>query len=149
MMTSDFEMRGLDSDDAIRAAYPVMAELRPHLAQADFLATVRAQERDGYRLLGGYASGRLVSLAGYRIARTLARGEHLFVDDLVTAKAAQRHGYGKAMLVRLARIAAEHGLSRLWLDSRDTALTFYERVGFSVHTSKPCWIDAETLGGKG
>jgi len=63
------------------------------------------------------------------------------VDDLVTAADEQGKGYGAAMLEHLKAVARSRGMSRLWLDSRDTARTFYERVGFTVHTSLPCWID--------
>jgi hypothetical protein len=49
------------------------------------------------------------------------------------------------MIRHLARLAKEAEISRIWLDSRDTARTFYEQVGFSVHTSMPCWIEVETL----
>ena len=106
---------------------------------------VRAQQADGYRLIGGFADGRLVALAGFRFGLTLSRGAHLFVDDLVTAPAEQGKGFGTAMLQHLAGLARKKDVTQVWLDSRDTARTFYEKVGFKVHTSMPCCIDAERL----
>ena len=142
MMTAGLQISELTTPAAIAGAYDVMSALRPHVARDAFVEQVTAQQRDGYRLIGGAVAGRLVALAGFRFALTLARGPHLFVDDLVTAAAEQGKGYGAAMIEHLKRLAAQRGVSRVWLDSRDTARTFYEQVGFSVHTSVPCWIEA-------
>ena len=144
-MPGNFNIVELTSDGEIAAAFPLAAVLRPHLHAQTFAAQVRAQQREGYRLLGGFSDGSLVALAGYRPATTLARGPHLFVDDLVTAPGHQGKGYGTAMLAHLAAVARRHHLDKLWLDSRDTARTFYERVGFTMHTSIPCWIDGDRL----
>jgi GNAT superfamily N-acetyltransferase len=127
------------------AVFDLMVVLRPHLRAESFATQVRAQEAQGYRLAGGHVAGRLVVLAGYRLTENLVRGRHLFVDDLVTAPSEQGKGYGEAMLRYLAGRAKEAEMTRVWLDSRDTARTFYEQVGFTVHTSLPCYIDVATL----
>lgn len=137
------EVRELTSDAEIAGAFALMAELRPHLRAESFLDVVRRQRRDGYRLFGGTAGGELVVLAGVRDARTLMRGPHLFVDDLVTRAADRGGGHGTAMLRWLAGYARERGLARIYLDSRDTALGFYRQVGFEPLTSVPCWIDVD------
>ena len=135
----------LVSDEAIAEAFAVMVELRPHLQRETFVEQVRAQERGGYRLLAGHEGDRIVVVAGFRIATTLARGRHLFVDDLVTAANRQGMGYGQTMLKYLARLARQEQIGRIWLDSRDSAKTFYEKVGFAMHTSLPCWIDVNGM----
>ena len=71
-------------DKEITDCYSVMRELRTHLARPDFLALVREQEQDGYRLAYVADEGRPVSVAGFRISRTLAWDRFLYVDDLVT-----------------------------------------------------------------
>lgn len=144
-MNGELEIRELASDEEIAGAYDVMAELRPHLQRDEFVARIRAQQREGYRLFAGFDNTRLVTLAGIRFSLTLSRGEHLFVDDLVTARSAQGRGFASAMIRHLARLTKNAGISKIWLDSRDTARTFYEQVGFSVHTSMPCWIEVEQL----
>ena len=133
------------SDADVGGAFALMAELRPHLRADSFADAVRLQRRDGYRLFGGYEGTRLVALAGVRDARTLSRGPHLFVDDLVTLRTEQRKGHGAAMLRWLAEHAAARGLERIYLDSRDTALDFYRRLGFEPATAVPCGIAVEKL----
>jgi GNAT superfamily N-acetyltransferase len=144
-MASGLEISEIASDEGIASAYPLMAILRPYLRREDFVEQVRAQQREGYRLIGGFEGGRWVALAGFRFARSLSRGPHLFVDDLVTAPAEQGKGHGRAMLRYLAGLAREAGVPRIHLDSRDTAKTFYERVGFKMTTSIPCGIDVEGI----
>jgi GNAT superfamily N-acetyltransferase len=144
-MQSGLDLVELTSAEAIDGAYELLALLRPHLLADQFVEQIRAQQQDGYRLIGGFVAGRLVALAGYRLARTLSRGPHLFVDDLVTAPADQGKGYGAAMLRHLATIAKKQNLPRIWLDSRDTAKTFYQQAGFTLHTSIPCWIEVDKL----
>jgi GNAT superfamily N-acetyltransferase len=144
-MVSPLTIVELQTDCQIAAAYPLMSVLRPRIPADAFLPQVRAQQREGYRLVGGSVDGQWVVLAGYRLATTLARGPHLFIDDLVTAPHHQGKGYATALLRHLAALAKGRGLGRLWLDSRDTARTFYEQVGFTLHTATPCWIDAAAL----
>ena len=140
------EARELSSDAEIAAAFPLMRELRDRVREETFLGEFRRQQADGYRLYGGYESGRLVVLAGARRSHTLSRGEHLFVDDLVTAEGSRGRGHGAAMLRWLGRQAAADGIPRVYLDSRATAKGFYERVGFTFLTAIPCWIETSALG---
>ncbi len=78
------------SDDQIENCFGVLAELRPHLQRDNFLATVRAMEEDGYKLVYMADQGRVVAVAGYRIYSNLFMGKHLYVDDLVTTEQARR-----------------------------------------------------------
>jgi GNAT superfamily N-acetyltransferase len=139
------EIRELTSDADILSAFPLMAELRARVGRDVFLAEVRRQQVEGYRLIGAFEGGALVALAGIRRSHTLSRGEHLFVDDLVTTEARRGDGFGTAVLRWLAARAAEQGLSRIYLDSRATARGFYEQLGFEMMTSIPCRIDVAAL----
>jgi GNAT superfamily N-acetyltransferase len=139
------EVRELNGDAEIEAAFPLMAELRARVRREAFLAEVRRQQIEGYRLVGAFDAGALVGLAGIRRSHTLSRGEHLFVDDLVTTESRQGSGVGTALLRWLAARAAEQGLSRIYLDSRATARGFYEQIGFEMMTSIPCGIDVASL----
>ena len=134
------EIRELRSDEEIRAAFPLMSALRDRIRSDAFLGEVRRQQIEGYRLFGGFDGEALVSLAGVRRSHTLARGEHLFVDDLVTREEDRAHGRGREMLRFLAEQARAEGIPRIYLDSRATAKGFYEKIGFTFLTSIPCWI---------
>jgi GNAT superfamily N-acetyltransferase len=140
-------IRELESDAEIRAALPLMRFLRERLPADEeaFLQQVRAQEEESYRLIGGFAGAQLVTLAGVRRQQTTARGLHAFVDDLVTLPSEQGKGYATAMLRFIAARALEYGLSKVYLDSRASALSYYDKIGFRFLTSVPCWIDANKL----
>lgn len=136
----------LKTDAEINNAFPLMSSLRARVDQDTFCKEVRRQQIEGYRLYGGFLeSGELVVLAGVRRTHTLARGEHLFVDDLVTQKNVQGNGYGKSMLRWLAGQAQLEGLSKIYLDSRDTARGFYEKSGFNFFPSIPCMVEIEKM----
>ncbi|MGH8636494.1 MAG: GNAT family N-acetyltransferase [Burkholderiales bacterium] len=139
--------RELSSDDEIRAAYALMSALRDRIRPDTFLDEVRRQQLQGYQLIGAFDEDRLVGLAGIRRSHTLSRGEHLFVDDLVTEPGEQGRGYGTALLRWLGARAVAEGIPRLYLDARDTAKGFYAKNGLSFLTSVPCWIEAAALAG--
>lgn len=139
-------IRELRGDAEIAAAFPLMAELRDRIRRDSFLGEIRRQQAQGYELIGAFADGTLVALAGVRRTHTLSRGEHLFVDDLVTAEAARGAGHGRALMAWLCERAAEEGLARVYLDARFTAKGFYEKLGFTFQTSIPCWIDVPGAG---
>jgi GNAT superfamily N-acetyltransferase len=136
-------IRELHTDEEILAAFPLMHVLRERIARATFVAEIRCQQRAGYRLIAGFEEDTLVALAGIRRSHTLARGDHLFVDDLVTDASARGGGHGRAMMQWIAEQAAAEGVSRIHLDARVTAKGFYEKLGFTFHTSVPCWIDVD------
>lgn len=136
------DIRTLTTDTEIAAAFPLMHVLRDRLTADTFVEVVRAQQRGGYVLAGGFVEGKLVTLAGFRDGMTLARGPHLFVDDLVTDADEQGKGYGQAMIGWLRVQGRERGLPVVWLDSRATAKGFYERCGFTMNTAIPCWIES-------
>lgn len=139
------DIRELETDAEILGAYPLMKALRERITEDTFLHEVRVQQAGGYRLLAAYENGKPIVLAGIRRAHTLSRGDHLFVDDLVTEESARAAGHGRAMMQFLAREAASQGIRRIHLDARITARGFYEKLGFTFHTSIPCWIDVERL----
>lgn len=124
------EIRLAESEAAIRRCYPVMAQLRPHLEEEEFVARVRRQEASGYRLAYLAVQGAVRSVAGYRVLEMLVRGRHLYVDDLVTDEAYRSQGYGDELFDWLLAQAREAGCTRLELDSgvqRYGAHRFYFR----------------------
>lgn len=139
------EIRELHTDADILGAFPLMKVLRERVAGDTFVCEIRRQQAQGYRLIGGFENGVPVVLAGIRRSHTLSRGDHLFIDDLVSDAAVRNAGRGRAMMRWLAVQAASEGIPRMYLDARITARGFYEKLGFTFHTSIPCWIDVDRL----
>lgn len=92
------EIRPASTDADIAACFPVMVQLRPRLAAGEFVARVRAQMEQGYRLAALREAGAVRAVAGYRTGLNLAWGRFLYVDDLVTAADARSRGHGRALL---------------------------------------------------
>lgn len=144
LMTADLGLVRLAEDDvSIAACFRVMHQLRPHLAESEFVGRVRAQQDAGYRLAYIEDGGEVVALAGFRIGESLAWGRFLYVDDLVTDEAARSKGYGQRLFDWLLEYAREHGCGELHLDSgvhRFGAHRFYlaNRMDIrSHHFSRP------------
>ena len=128
-------VRLAESDQEIAACFPVMHQLRPHLAAAWFLSRVRSQEQAGYRLAYVEANGRPVAVAGFRILETLVSGRFLNVEDLVTLDTERSKGHGAELLRWLVRRGEAESCEHLELDSgvqREDAHRFYEREGLRV-----------------
>lgn len=120
------------TDQQIQACHPVMRELRPHVAEADFLSRVHALQPAGYQLVYIEENGTPIAAAGFRVIDNLAWGRFLYVDDLVTASAHRSQGHGKALLDWLKHYARDNNCGRLHLDSgfqRVDAHRFYDREG--------------------
>jgi GNAT superfamily N-acetyltransferase len=123
------------TDAEIAACYPVMRELRPHIAEEQFLPRVRSQEGAGYRLAYIQEASRVVAVAGFRISENLAWGRFLYVDDLITLAGQRSKDHGAKLLSWLKEEAAKEGCEELHLDSgiqRKEAHRFYEREGMTM-----------------
>ena len=126
-----------ETDDAIAACFPVMVQLRPHLAAGDFVSRVRRMQGEGYHLAARHdAAGTVHACAGFRVMEMLhADGRVLYVDDLVTDAAARSCGHGEALLAWLTAQARAAGCRRLDLDSgvqRHDAHRFYLRQRMAI-----------------
>ncbi len=123
------------SDTDIARCFPVMAQLRPHLLAADFLARIRRQQAEGFHLAALEDAGAIGAVAGYRYHEKLVSGRTLYVDDLVTDSAKRSRGHGRALLAWLSAEARAHHCALLELDSgvqRFEAHRFYFRERLHV-----------------
>ncbi len=124
-----------ETDTEIASCFPVMVQLRPKLTPADFLARVRRQAAQGYKLAalesGGANGGREVrSLAGFRLLEMLYSGPQLYIDDLITDAASRSQQHGDKLFAWVRDYAVAHGCAQLHLDSgvhRRDAHRFYFR----------------------
>src|ERR1700680_1830581 len=77
---SEIVLRQAETDAEVAACFPVMAQLRPHLASAEELvARVARQRETGYCILAAWCDGKPVALAGYRVQVNLIYGKFLYV----------------------------------------------------------------------
>jgi len=127
------KIRHAEDEAALRACFPLMCQLRPHLTDAgDFLRRVSRMAADRYRILAAWDQDRPLALAGYRFQENLVYGSFLYVDDLVTDETARRGRLGARLLDELTGIAEQAGCARLVLDtalSNALAHRFYCRQG--------------------
>ncbi|MBW7568243.1 GNAT family N-acetyltransferase [Chromobacterium subtsugae] len=111
-------IQNAQTDQEIADCFAVMRQLRPHLQEDGFVAVVRAQMAEGYRLAYLLEDGEVACVAGYRIHRNLMMGKSLYVDDLSTDESARSQGCGARMMAWLREAALDAGCAEIHLDSR-------------------------------
>lgn len=135
-MGGTVEVREMTTDAEVLATFPVMGQLRPHLAEGEYVDTIRRMRTtDGYRLAAVLEGREARCVAGFRLCEFLAHGKVLYVDDLVTDEAARSRDHGGRMIRWLEEVAREHDCEQLQLDSgvqRRGAHRFYFREGMSI-----------------
>jgi len=129
-------IRALDEASAIREAWPLVSQLRPHLDPEQLAMQLLRQMAGGeFHAHVLYEDGVPRAYAGWRIHENLVYGRHMYVDDLVTDQTVRSRGYGKALLDWLKAEARRQGCARLQLDSgtfRKDAHAFYLREGLRI-----------------
>ncbi len=139
-----YAVHAAKTDADIANCFDCMQQLRPAIERATFVSRVRVMEKEGYRLAGIAADGKIVAVAGYRYMHTLFGGDTLYVDDLITLPADRSSGYGAALIDWLREQAKQRGCDMLHLDSgvqRARAHRFYFATGFHVN----CFHFAQAL----
>jgi len=139
------DIRHARSELDITRLYPVMRELRPHIAnEAEFLERVRRQRQNhGYELVYVEDAGLPVAAAGYRFTEYLYSGPILYVDDLICLESHRGKGFAEALMRFMEAEAKAKGCTQFHLDSgthRLRAHHFYFRLGLSItsfHFAKP------------
>ena len=104
-------------DHEIQSCYHVMAELRPHVKQDEFLPRVKKQAEMADYKLAYVWDGEVKAVAGFRVSECLAWGKFLYVDDLVSKSSDRSKGYGAALFDWLVEHAKENGCVAFHLDS--------------------------------
>lgn len=119
--------------------FAAMRALRPALSADSFPTLVAAQMQQGYRLLGVFddTSDEAIAVAGLRLGRNLAWGEHLYIDDLSTLPEARGKGAASLLLEWIVEEAQRLGIAQIHLDSgvqaeRQDAHRLYFRAGYRI-----------------
>lgn len=125
-----------ESEEQIRACYPVMQQLRPHLDdEQKFIAQVKRQIEEGYNLAYLQEKGSVRSVAGFRFLEFLAWGRVLYIDDLISDATARKNGYGGRLLKWVIQQARDASCDQVHLDSgpqRHDAHRLYLNHGFKI-----------------
>ncbi len=120
-----------ETDREIEDCFIVMTELRPHIARADFVPTVkRLMAQTGFRMVYLKDAGSVKAVGGFRISEWLAGGKYLEIEDLATLDGERSRGSGGEIFDWLVRFAKENGCDQLRLVShvrRFGAHRFYLR----------------------
>ena len=112
------QLRLIEQEQHYHAAFPVMKELRPHLADAaSFIAQAGRQAQQGYRLLAAWRDDAVTGLAGYRLQENLIYGKFLYVDDLITTADARSDGIGAMLMDAVRDVARQQRCAHLVLDT--------------------------------
>ncbi|WP_202081176.1 GNAT family N-acetyltransferase [Caldalkalibacillus salinus] len=133
---SNVKVQELHTEGDIRAAFPIMKQLRTHLDEGTYLQLVQAaREEDQYRLFALYDSGDIVAVTGFKPMITLYYGRFVWVCDLVTDNTKRSKGYGETLLDFVHNWAKEHQYECVALSSglqREDAHRFYEhKMGYA------------------
>ncbi|MFE2140781.1 GNAT family N-acetyltransferase [Streptomyces sp. NPDC059456] len=123
-------------EDAVRRAWPVFAQLRPHIGDAEELVRRwRRQQSEGYRLVLARPEGSptVLGAAGFRLLTTMAWGRVLYLDDLIVDEASRGTGLGGQLLDFVKAVAGSEECDQVHLDTgyhRHAAHNTYLRAGF-------------------
>lgn len=101
-------------------AFEPMRELRPHIASVEeFVARVNGEQRaEGYRIVASFdGRGSAVAAAGFRRLHTLAWGDVLYIDDLVTLESHRGQGHAHRLLEWILAESRRLGCAQIHLDS--------------------------------
>jgi phosphoribosylformimino-5-aminoimidazole carboxamide ribotide isomerase len=97
--------------------------LYPH----ESLAAVKVDHDEDGLHFGVFDQGQLVTVVSLFLGRDSAQ-----FRKLATAPSAQGKGFGKAILAHLVDICKKEKIKLLWCNARDTAETFYDRLGYTT-----------------
>jgi len=131
----DIIIKIAETDEEVKKCYGTMSQLRPHIKKDEFLSLVKEQEQAGYRIAYVEDGTEVVSVAGFRMSQTLARGMFVYVDDLVTDENQRSKHYGDKLIDWLIDYAKENSCKEFHLDSgvqRFSAHRFYFRKGLTI-----------------
>ncbi|GEP89962.1 1-(5-phosphoribosyl)-5-[(5-phosphoribosylamino)methylideneamino] imidazole-4-carboxamide isomerase [Chitinophaga terrae (ex Kim and Jung 2007)] len=113
------QIRLISADDTLQLRRDV-------LYPGESLAAMKMDhDADGLHF-GVFEGAELVTV----VSLFLDRGGSAQFRKLATAPGARGKGYGKALLAHLAEICRKEKISLLWCNARDTAVSFYEQLGY-------------------
>lgn len=126
----------MKTDSEIISSFSIFKQLRPHLSEDYFLEKIkRLQDNYDFNLVVVIEKDEIKTVAGYRITESLAWGNYLYVDDLITDEISRGKGYAKILWDWLISTAKESHCEQIHLDSgvhRHAAHRFYLKGGLDI-----------------
>ncbi len=116
------------TDEEIQDCYSVMAELRPHISEKEFLPRVKRQMNESGFKLVYLKDGEVKAVGGFRVAEWLSGGKYLKIEDLAAKSGMRSKGYGGALFDWIVEYAERENCDQIKLVShirRFAAHRFY------------------------
>ena len=114
---------------AMRAAFPLIKQLRPYLDESRYLQLLAEMVPRGYRMFAVRDGEVLRAVAGIELCVNLYHGRHVWVYDLVTDEHERSRGVGQRLLRHIEELARAQDCERVSLASglgRKDAHRFYQ-----------------------
>lgn len=128
----------LKTPEDIAKAFETMQELRPHLKdKASFVDQIQKQQNQGYFLVCILEGDKAAACLGFRLMTTLAWGNIMYIDDLVTSAQSRGKGYAGELLMYAIAQASAFGCDQIHLDTgytRHDAHKVYLQHGFKMNS---------------
>jgi GNAT superfamily N-acetyltransferase len=156
MTTARFSIRPATPAD-IPAIYALIAELADFEKLSHLLVVTEQALHDGMfgpdkacETLVGVEDGQVVSYAlFFQNFSTFLGRRGIYLEDLYVKQSHRGKGYGKALLVEVARVAVERKCGRFeWsvLDWNENAIRFYQGMGADVMPDwRVCRVTGDAL----
>ncbi len=125
-----------ETDSEIQSCYAVMAQLRPHISEDEFLPKVKyLSANTGFRLVYLKDAEEVKAVGGFRVSEWLAGRKYLEIEDLATIDGERSKGYGGELFNWLVEFARRENCDQMRLVSsvkRFAAHRFYLRKGMII-----------------
>jgi GNAT superfamily N-acetyltransferase len=132
---TSYRIKVIDSDSEILSTFEIMKSLRENLKKKNYLSILRAQQKEGFKIVTLAAREKIKAIGGFRIINNLSRGKFLYVDDLVTKPQDRSKGYGSILFDWIKKYANDNNCKQVVLDSgvqRFGAHKFYLGKGMKI-----------------
>ena len=119
------------SRENLAEAHRVLAQLRTELS-VERLERFIDDDLYEFRV---YREAEVVAVCGFRMLETITRHLHCHIHDLVVDESVRGGGHGRRVIDRMREEAKARGARWIFLDGIDSALGFYDRLGFQRHAA--------------
>ncbi len=116
----------------VSEAWHVLRQLRNDLQEDQFSHFI---DHASYKFLVFRHNQKIVAVCGYRMLETITRGWHCHVHDLAVDQTYRGHGIGSEVIRYLQSVVQKQSGRWIFLDGIDSALGFYEKIGFRRHAA--------------